>query len=242
MLRKIMRKIVPGSVKRAVENRLRAAKFSVALREYRRLSPAAAIPRELLERLVGAWGNDWSAGWEYLDGLLRNLAETSGPVLECGSGLTTLLVGIRCQSLGRRLWALEHQPEWAAHIRGRLARYGVDAVAVCDAPLVGYGDYIWYDPSGLGATRGFSIVVCDGPPGDTKGGRYGLLPVLADRLAPGCRVLLDDVCRPGEQEVVARWSETYAVTSRLEGVGRPFAVVGVNESVVPGVTSHRLSR
>jgi hypothetical protein len=52
----------------------------------------------------------------------------------------------------------------------------------------------------------FQLVICDGPPGETPGGRYGLWPVLGQRLAPGAVILLDDADRPGEEEVLRRWS------------------------------------
>ena len=41
------------------------------------------------------------------------------------------------------------------------------------------------------------------PPGSTRGGRYGLLTVLGERLAPGCTILLDDAGRPDEREAPA---------------------------------------
>jgi hypothetical protein len=44
--------------------------------------------------------------------------------------------------------------------------------------------------------------VCDGPKGTTRGGRYGLAPVMKDRLAPGCIVLLDDTSREAERAII----------------------------------------
>jgi hypothetical protein len=51
----------------------------------------------------------------------------------------------------------------------------------------------------------FRLVICDGPPGATAGGRYGLLPVLGERLAAEATILLDDSDREGEAEVLQRW-------------------------------------
>ena len=47
------------------------------------------------------------------------------------------------------------------------------------------GSFVWYDvPKDVWPAE-FRLVVCDGPPGDMKGGRYGLLPLVGARLPPG---------------------------------------------------------
>ena len=60
------------------------------------------------------------------------------------------------------------------------------------------------------ALRGglIDLLLVDGPPAYATGyglARYPALPALHDRLAPGATVVLDDVERPGEQEVLRRW-------------------------------------
>ena len=64
-------------------------------------------------------------------------------------------------------------------------------------------------------TSGISLVICDGPPGDTRGGRYGLLPVCASHLADGCVILMDDAERMGEQAAISNWQNQYAVTVQV---------------------------
>jgi len=44
--------------------------------------------------------------------------------------------------------------------------------------------------------------------------RHPALGVLRDRLVPGATVVLDDVERPGEQEVVRRWEDEFGLTFR----------------------------
>jgi hypothetical protein len=52
----------------------------------------------------------------------------------------------------------------------------------------------------------FGLVVCDGPPQKTTpGDRYGLLPVMRDRLNTGSIILFDDVKKDGADPVVSRW-------------------------------------
>jgi hypothetical protein len=90
---------------------------------------------------------------------------------------------------GRRgipVWTLEHDPEWYEHIAAALRRFRIEGVELVFAPLRDYGDYSWYDVPMERMPERFGVVVCDGPPQKTTpGDRYGLLPVMQDRLGPG---------------------------------------------------------
>ena len=57
-----------------------------------RLRDDAVPPPWLLQSLVTCWMNQWSVDSNFLAGMLRWYGKTSGPVLECGSGLTTLVL------------------------------------------------------------------------------------------------------------------------------------------------------
>jgi len=87
-----------------------------------------------------------------------------------------------------------------------------------------YGDFDWYDVDPLELPT-FSLVICDGPQGSTRGGRLGLLPVLRERLAPGCSILLDDAARPSEREVLRRWKLQAPLRYDLRGEEKPFAAI-----------------
>lgn len=95
--------------------------------------------------------------------------------------------------------------------------------------LASYGDYTWYVPPLEQMPSGFGLVICDGPPGDTLGGRYGMLPVMKTRLARHCVILLDDVQRPAEREVAERWARELGTTYRSVGMEKPFAVLGTRQ-------------
>jgi hypothetical protein len=154
--------------------------------------------------LVYGWGNgDWSALPEYLEAVASYCRGASTPILECGSGLTTLVMA----SLGAEIYALEHDSFWRRRVEDKLDQFGLSARVIA-APLRSYGTFDWYDVDVATMPR-FSLVVCDGPPGETtRGGRYGLLPVMRERLADGCTVLLDDADRSGEREVLQGWAES----------------------------------
>ncbi len=204
----------------------RGAVFRGAMEEYLGLPAGADAAPELLERLVYGWGNEiMSAMPEYLDASVRAMRGTKGPVLECGSGLSTILLGALAERSGARLCSLEHDRGWAARVRRALRRYRLRGVEVFHAPLRDYGAFTWYDAPLDRLPGEFSLVVCDGPPGDTPGGRYGLLPVLRERLRPGCVILLDDLHRPAERDIASRWARELGVIHEVRGAAKPYAVI-----------------
>lgn len=166
------------------------------------------------------WGNTgFSAEPDYVLEVAQR-ALRAKTVLECGSGLTSIALGC----LGVPTWSLEHHPEWANRVRRALERIDARSVSVHDTPLRSYGELDWYSvPDEL--PEQFDLVVCDGPPGQTRGGRQGLWTVLTDRIM-SATILLDDAHRPAEQELLATlraegWLEN---RHRLPG-GRSFAVL-----------------
>jgi len=167
----------------------------------------------------------WSAELEYLEEICRLAAKTNGSILECGSGLTTVLLALLARKRGITVWSLEHQPEWYDCVRKTLHKYRIENVNLCLAPLRSYGDFMWYSPPMEQMPRDFRLVVCDGPPGTTRGGRYGLFPVMNERIAWECIVLLDDAERENEAKVLRRWVQEANVQFRLAGTARMFATV-----------------
>lgn len=197
--------------------------FRRAWRHYaRRPSDALAPGSDLLHDLVYGWGNEsWSGAYEFLHACIAQALRTRAPILECGSGLSTLLVGRVAQDTGATLWALEHEPAWRTRVDDALVRAGVRGATVCDSPLTRYGEFDWYTvPPSLPAR--FALVLCDGPPAATRGGRYGLLPVLGDRLTADAVVLLDDAQREDEQEIARRWRDLFGHEPQLLGTDKPY--------------------
>jgi hypothetical protein len=177
--------------------------------------------------LVHGWEHGWAAGPDYLDAVAASAVAVRGPILECGSGLTTVVLAAIARRTGSPIWALEHDPSWFEVAEKALRRFGLDANLTL-APLEDYGEFDWYRvaPSELPL---FSLVVCDGPPGWARGGRYGLLPVLRERLAPGCAILLDDAARPSERQVLRRWASEASLAYEIRGEERALAVVRLSQ-------------
>jgi hypothetical protein len=187
-----------------------------------RKSPRASP--EIWADLLRGWGNeDYAARPTYLDAVAAAAFAQRGPVLECGSGLTTLVLAAIAERSGSRVWSLEHEWDWYVNVRSALDRLRLSADLLF-APLRSYGDFDWYgvDPRDLPM---FALVVCDGPPESTRGGRYGLLPVLREHLAAGCTILLDDAGRSGEQVALARWASEAKADVEVRGGSDPYAIV-----------------
>ncbi|HEY3066294.1 MAG TPA: hypothetical protein VGL09_10925 [Methylomirabilota bacterium] len=212
-----LRDVIPAPLRR----RLRAAvddfALRVAIRAVQRVPVGAPLPAATIARLQRAWGNQgFAARTEYLAAVCALALTTHGPILECGSGATTLLLAALAGRRGVEVWSLEHLPAWRDKVV-RAARWISPHATVLLAPLRAYGDFEWYTVPPDGWPRPFEIVVCDGPPWTTQGGRYGLLPVMREHLADGATILLDDAHRPDEQEVLRRWQAEGTWSFVVEG-------------------------
>jgi hypothetical protein len=187
------------------------------------LSEKSHFDSRVLADLVFGWGNPWSAQLEFLISSLEHVRDAKGPVLECGSGLSTLLIGVVAQARGVQVVSLEHDPTYAARVRDFLDKYDIRSVQLHVAPLKSYGDFDWYDLPNLDAIRDkFAVVICDGPPGKTRGGRYGLVPVMLEKLKQDCTILLDDGARPEEQAIAGRWKSMLSASEEIVGQEKPF--------------------
>jgi len=187
-------------------------------------NPSAALEPgdRLLQDLIYGWGSDWSALDEYLTACLRHALVCEGPILECGSGLTTVLVGAIAKKRKLTMWSLEHLPEWGQKVTNYTRKFGINSVNVSVKGLRNYPEFAWYDPPLDSMPDTFALVICDGPPGGTRGARYGLAAVMKDRLRPGCVILLDDAAWETQQKTAARWSVELSGTYTTLGSKKPY--------------------
>jgi len=192
--------------------------------------PAHDNPNDaLLGKFITTWGNGtWPAELDYLRATTVAANTTPGPILECGSGLTTILAGTIAKKREVAVHSLEHMDKWADRMGMITYLAGLTNVQVHHAPLRSYGEYDWYTvPEDL--PDNFSLVLCDGPPGrDTRGGRVGLLPSMRKALS-GAVILLDDYDRPGEQAAAKEWEENWGVVMQTS----PSETRVFGEGIVP---------
>ena len=221
------------SIRRTQLNRLHANRQRLLQRSINRMksrAPGSRLPFLSLTDAIYGWGNEgWSADEDYLARIVSEAEATKGRIVECGSGLSTLLLATVAARTGVEVHALEHNEEWRQRVLAALAENGLRHVTVHAAPLRNYGAFDWYSiPEQF--PQGVSLVVCDGPPAATLGGRYGMLPVLRSRLASECTVLLDDAVRAPEIAVLDRWEAEAGATSERHQTRKGFARVTIRST------------
>jgi predicted O-methyltransferase YrrM len=230
-MRDFARIVIPKGPRRFIRARYEAVFLRRGMSRLLALNDPSDPPPRVLRDLARGWGNRSMSAWEdFIRAFLGCARETEGSILECGSGLSTVFLGIVAARTGSSVYSLEHNAIWADRARRVLRACGIASVEILVGDLRSYGAYTWYDPPLDVLPKDFSLVVCDGPPGDTPGGRYGLLPVMRSRLKPCCIILLDDAHRTGEREIAERWARELGTSFAIEGSDKMFARLSVPKS------------
>ena len=161
-----------------------------------------------------AWKNDGFVGdSRYLEEAFERAKGKT--VLELGTGLTTIVACL----VGKSVYALEQDEEWAAKVQRVLDRNGFQAQIVF-APLVRASGYVWYDVAGLQLPATADLVICDGPYVDREqwgaglhqSWRYGTLPQLAMAGVAIKEILIDDLDDPRSSATLQRWREEFGLS------------------------------
>jgi hypothetical protein len=127
-------------------------------------------------------------------------------ILECGAGVSTVLLARLLHERERGgITSLEHDPHWATLIQNHLRREHLDQIAhVVHAPL--QGNPPWYRTDEM--PDEIDLLIVDGPPAFEPGHSAARAPALTRldaKLVHDAAVILDDIDRPGEQQVIATW-------------------------------------
>lgn len=160
---------------------------------------------------LGGWAASPDLALLLVDEIIRS---RPGVILECGSGSSTLLMALtaRQYDLPLRVVSLEHDEHFAQVTRDLLTRHGVSEYAdVRYAPLRASSlpDHRppWYDEDALRGVTDIGLLFVDGPPRSTGSlARLPAVPLLRERFAEQCTIILDDADRPDEQVVAERWA------------------------------------
>ncbi len=234
-----LHRLMPSSLRCALRDTLWLLHVRMALRALEAIPRTQVPSRAALERLGHAWANEgWAAELEVLEELAHHAATTPGPILECGSGATTLLLTALAARRGVDVWVLEHTPQWATRVARALGPERARTIHLCDAPLREFGEYDWYDAPLPQMPGAFRLVVCDGPPETTRGGRYGVVPMLADRLPHDAVLILDNAARPKQVDALQRWRRDAGASFEVhEHTTCQFAVVRFCRSDAGATTS-----
>ena len=155
----------------------------------------------------------------YLRYMAMKAARTEGDVLECGSGLSTLLLAVTAARRNLQVHTFEHHAPSAQNLRELVERYSLRNVKIHDTPIVSYGDFDWYQFDTAPLSPGFQLVVCDGPARHlTDSGRYGLFPCMRERLNPHAKVIMDDSLHKIDRHVILKWRREHSI--QVQNFGR----------------------
>jgi hypothetical protein len=224
-----IKNFVPPRIRRTLGAVIRRYALRRAIRQLAALPPRAIPPPELIAGLKYGWGNEaFSASIPVLREVAAQTTVIEGPILECGVGVSTLLLGLMAARRGLSVWSLENELIWYERVKFTVEHHGIGGIHLRFSPLRDYGDFSWYAPRLSTMPKRFDLVFCDGPIGTTRGNRYGLFPIMRDYLGPGTIVILDDAQRAGESETLRRWSLDRRIdVDYHELSGRTLAVVRI---------------
>lgn len=135
------------------------------------------------------WGNPrYAAAPEFLQTVAILAREGQGPIIEAGTGLTTLVMAAAAPH--REITALEHDPVWYARILQALGRANLTNVRLQPASGIENG---WYVAPAMNTGQAYTLAVCDGPPRNA-GDRTQLWK--RANLSDDCVVVIDDCDYP----------------------------------------------
>lgn len=135
-------------------------------------------------------------------------------VVDLGSGQSSVWMAGAMRQAGYdgRVVGVDHEEQYAQATELLSQRQGVTPwLTVIHAPLIeesiGGRTVQWYDASALSSITDVDLLCVDGPPAQgAEQARWPALPFFRDRMAPGGRVILDDMIRVDEQQIAQDWS------------------------------------
>lgn len=184
----------------------------VLLEDYMQLMRLVPMPLPMPRPGTWAASEDlllWLAGFV--------LEHRPSVVVDLGSGQSSVWMAgaMRTAGYSGKVIGVDHDDTFAQATRDLARRQGVEEwLAVIDAPLrdqlIAGREVRWYDLENLTSLDGIDLLCIDGPPGQGAAqARWPALPALNDRLAAGACVVLDDMIRRDEQEILEDWLVRY---------------------------------
>jgi predicted O-methyltransferase YrrM len=172
-------------------------------------------------------------GWALDRGVLAELDahlwRTSPKVIvECGSGVSTLLFARYAKASGATVVTLEHELRYWDRTRRWLKADGLlEYVEMLRAPLVDTAAGPWYAGASKDLPHDIDFALIDGPP-EAKGGRAATLPNLLPHMRPDSpwAVWVDDADRPGEKKAINTWIKQHKLYRNDIWVGRGLVELG----------------
>ncbi|MGA1623376.1 MAG: class I SAM-dependent methyltransferase [Synechocystis sp.] len=147
-------------------------------------------------------------------------------IVECGGGISTFYIArlFLQNNWQGQLYCIENNRDWLDFLTARLKNEGLqNYVTLIDAPLQPWEFALnqtpWYDTEKIRqvipSSKTIDCLLVDGPPAyrpEIRYSRFPAAPFFKDQLSPGATILLDDINREGEQEIIQRWQALLNVT------------------------------
>jgi len=165
-------------------------------------------------------------------------------IVECGSGISTFYIARLLKQNGGHLYTIEHERQWCDMMSHRLQKEGLDRlVTLIYAPLqatdLAIDNIPWYDTNAiekqLSKETKIDLLLVDGPPAyeeHLKYSRYPAVPYFLPQLSEEYAIVLDDVNRGGEREVLSQWEALLNLKFEDRegdiaiGLSKPIALLG----------------
>ncbi len=189
---------------------------------YRQTEALLAIHSQISFRAILPPFRQWAIGPDFATILIQAIRDhQTEQIVELGSGISTLISGYCIEQQGRgRVVAIDHDETYVTQTREHIRRHGLESSAVVrHAKLsrlkINEDVWSWYDCGVLQDLRDVDLLVVDGPPqanNPQPHARYPALPFFFERMRPGGIILVDDMGRDHEREVVNRWLREFNVS------------------------------
>lgn len=147
-------------------------------------------------------------------------------MVECGGGISTLYMARLLSTQGGHLYTIDHDERWAGLLSNMLQEEGLGSVVtVIHAPMEP-NEYAlegnnWYSTTQIEkelTDKRIDLLLVDGPLAcepEIGLARYPAVPYFKSRLSADCTVILDDIHRKGEREIVRRWSRDLGIPFQM---------------------------
>ncbi len=163
--------------------------------EVRQGSNDIALLSEALRHVDNAYG----AMVDVLALAVLSARKADGPILEIGSGLSTILMAAAAPE--QTVWCIEHDPIWAERLKQMAYEAGTTNINLCTQPIKDG----WYDLSDIELPGRFALALVDGPPR-----QLGSRMPFYERLASRCdAIVVDDVDDPTYADEITTWARLH---------------------------------
>ncbi|MEM6523791.1 MAG: hypothetical protein AAF693_08370 [Bacteroidota bacterium] len=150
---------------------------------------------------------------DFLNIVHKTIKDTNpSSILECGSGLSTLVIGYAIEDTECLLVSLEQSEEETQKTQRLIQQHQLNFKhRVYFAPLKEYGYGSWYDLEKISFPSSLDIIIVDGP---YEKGKYGIyrqhaIKILERYINKNTVIILDDANR--DKYIINMWKKQYSI-------------------------------